>query len=625
MNPRSLRRLAADHANLHNNDLPPNYLFDPKVDPSSDLTVLDILLAGPQSTPYEAGLFKLHLSIPPTYPTDPPKAFFRTKIFHPNIEPETGAVCVETLKRDWSSSLTFRDVLVTISCLLVQPNPSSALNAEAGMLLEQQGGTGWEGFEKRAKLMTKLQAGVPGPLREAVHEAQRRGEEPPSEKEKEKERQELERKDSAFEDAVSTTTTDRAEKLKKRRRDCTAARCMMGLQDAAPRGRRTRTPSPHLPPAQTRRPPARPFVVQSAADDVFGGIRLAPSRHQTPRLQQNIDQDSDTDFQNGDQENNADSLIATKPILQPTPVPHHAPPIPLGELSIADDFDTTIEDDTLDSEYPPSPKKSPVKQRNASLEHYAEPGPPSPRKESPRKKTLDNEDPPSPRKQSPAKQRRTVFHHDPTLDNSFFAPSSRPAFFRAESSRTAAVRALESGNLFFTPDSNNNNSSSSQHMHLALLSTQTPAGTVHTPAINDTFEDSEFEVSFEVLRQSERKKKNLLSSPPKRKMGRRVLGKTKILAPERDVFSPRLHSSSEWGLDDTVSQFANGLKVPAAPSRKKSSPKVEKPKSPRAVKSAEDKRKEQLEKKMWRLCGGDLEKWNRGDFGGFIKVKASRW
>lgn len=517
------------------------------------------------------------------------------------------------------------------------------------MLLEQQGGTGWEGFEKRAKLMTKLQAGVPRELREAVTEAQRRGEEPQSDKEKEKERQELERKDSAFDDAVSNTTTDRAEKLKKRRRDFTAARAMMGMvgmQDAAPRGRGTRTPSPDLPPAQTRRPPPRPFVVQSAADDVFGGIRLAPSRHHTPRLQQNDDQDSDTDLRDGDQENNADPLIATKPILHPSPVRHHAPPIPLGELSIADDFDTTIEDDTLESEYPPSPKKSPVKQTNPSHEHYAEPGPPSPRKESPRKKILDHEYPPSPKKQSPTKQRRTAFEHDSALDNNLFAPSSRPAFFRAESSRTAAVRGLGGANLFFTPDSNNNNnndndSSSSQHMHPALLSTQTPAGTVHTPVIDDSFEDSEFEVSFEVLRQSERKKKNLLSSPPKRKMGRGVLGKTKILAPERDVFSPRLDSSSEWGVDDSIFQSAapvlaapiDGFKVPAVPSRKRSSPKVErvkspkveKPKSPRAVKSAEDKRKEQLEKKMWKLCGGDLEKWNRGDFGGFLKVKASRW
>ncbi|KAL5116746.1 hypothetical protein ACEQ8H_005358 [Pleosporales sp. CAS-2024a] len=171
MNSKSLRRLAADHASLHTAGLPPNYLFPPAHD-ASELTSLDILLAGPVGTPYQNGVWRLHLDIPPTYPTAPPTAQFRTRLWHPNIDEATGAVCVETLKRDWSSTLKLRDVLVTISCLLIQPNPASALNEAAGKLASED----WDAFCRRAKLMTEIHAAVPNNIATQVKEAQMRGE-----------------------------------------------------------------------------------------------------------------------------------------------------------------------------------------------------------------------------------------------------------------------------------------------------------------------------------------------------------------------------------------------------------------------------------------------------------------
>jgi ubiquitin-conjugating enzyme E2 S len=175
-NSKSLRRLAADHGSLHTAGLPPNYLFPPSYD-SSELTSLDILLAGPVGTPYSSGVWRLHLEIPPTYPTAPPTAQFRTRLWHPNIDEATGAVCVETLKRDWSSALKLRDVLVTISCLLIQPNPASALNEAAGKLASED----WDGFCRRAKLMTEIHAAVPHDIAKEVKEAQMRGEDIPLE------------------------------------------------------------------------------------------------------------------------------------------------------------------------------------------------------------------------------------------------------------------------------------------------------------------------------------------------------------------------------------------------------------------------------------------------------------
>ena len=131
------------------------------------------MLTGPQGTPYTDGLWKLHLKIPSDYPKSPPKAAFKTKIYHPNVEESTGSVCLDTLKRDWQPKLTLRDILITISCLLINPNPDSALNSEAGKLLQED----FESFARKARLMTSIHARIPPNLRSAAIEARTRGEE----------------------------------------------------------------------------------------------------------------------------------------------------------------------------------------------------------------------------------------------------------------------------------------------------------------------------------------------------------------------------------------------------------------------------------------------------------------
>lgn len=143
-----------------------------KEDSFADLTSLSVLIAGPEGTSYAAGVFHLDLKIPTTYPQSPPVAHFRTKIFHPNVDPATGAVCVDTLKRDWKAELTLCDVLVTITCLLVCPNPASALNAEAGQLMEED----FKEFGRKAQLWARMHATVPAHLKTAVEEARNRGE-----------------------------------------------------------------------------------------------------------------------------------------------------------------------------------------------------------------------------------------------------------------------------------------------------------------------------------------------------------------------------------------------------------------------------------------------------------------
>jgi ubiquitin-conjugating enzyme E2 S len=60
----------------------------------------------------------------------------------------------------------------TISCLLIHPNPDSALNSAAGALLQED----YDAFAKHARLMTSIHAPIPPNLRDAVLEAKRTGE-----------------------------------------------------------------------------------------------------------------------------------------------------------------------------------------------------------------------------------------------------------------------------------------------------------------------------------------------------------------------------------------------------------------------------------------------------------------
>ena len=64
----------------------------------------------------------------------------------------TGAICVNTLKKDWTPETTFAHVLSVIRCLLIIPFPESSLNDEAGKLFMDS----YTEYAKRAKLMADV-------------------------------------------------------------------------------------------------------------------------------------------------------------------------------------------------------------------------------------------------------------------------------------------------------------------------------------------------------------------------------------------------------------------------------------------------------------------------------------
>jgi ubiquitin-conjugating enzyme E2 S len=352
---------------------------------------LDVLLAGPTHTPFAAGLWKLHLNIPPTYPQQPPTAHFRTPIFHPNVDPQTGGVCVETLKRDWDSSYTLSHVLQTINCLLIQPNPDSALNAEAGALLQES----YDVFARRAELMTSINATIPQAMRAAAVEAQSRGQDP----------------------------IDEAPVRK--RRTIAQTRAKAAVSQAPPAVAPIRRAAP---PAAAPPPPSRPFVFQASNDDIFGHRQITPTNHardaEDDRTKTTTDDENMTD---ADQEN--DRLRSPQklhtPLLSATPRRPHGAAVPLGEL-IMDE--TEMEDGEANDD-------SPSKNHKINSDNYGNLNDVATTTDfsSDEEMTSEPEYPPSPRKnssppKSPAKKRlvqNPPRHHLNTLLSSSHAESSR--------------------------------------------------------------------------------------------------------------------------------------------------------------------------------------------------------
>jgi ubiquitin-protein ligase len=80
------------------------------------------IVVGPPDTPFEGGFFRFTVTIPPTYPMDPPK--FKTEIpvrLHPNLY-KFGKVCLSILgtwgNMEWSPLLTLEKVLMTIQGIM---------------------------------------------------------------------------------------------------------------------------------------------------------------------------------------------------------------------------------------------------------------------------------------------------------------------------------------------------------------------------------------------------------------------------------------------------------------------------------------------------------------------------
>eukprot|EP00744_Colponema_vietnamica_P026684 GILI01039666.1.p1 GENE.GILI01039666.1~~GILI01039666.1.p1 ORF type:complete len:151 (+),score=10.04 GILI01039666.1:48-500(+) len=119
----------------------------------SDMYNWRATVIGASDSPYEGGVFHLSISFPDGYPFKPPKVLFTTKVYHPNIS-STGQISLDVLSDCWSPALSIYKVLLSIYCLLADPNADDNLSPEVAQVYK----TNKRLFEETAKDWTKQYA-----------------------------------------------------------------------------------------------------------------------------------------------------------------------------------------------------------------------------------------------------------------------------------------------------------------------------------------------------------------------------------------------------------------------------------------------------------------------------------
>jgi len=92
----------------------------------SNMTHWQATIFGPEDTPYHGGIFYLDIQFTNEYPFKPPRVFFKTPIYHCNINRQ-GGICLDILKDNWSPALNISKLLLSICSLLAEANPNDPL------------------------------------------------------------------------------------------------------------------------------------------------------------------------------------------------------------------------------------------------------------------------------------------------------------------------------------------------------------------------------------------------------------------------------------------------------------------------------------------------------------------
>ena len=107
----------------------------------------EVLIEGPQGSPYEGFKFSLDVDFPEQFPFKFPLFKFRTPIHHPNIK--EGLICQEMLgEKEWLPNKKVQDILEIILGMLAHPDTTSAINMEAAGQVKE--GTFFKAARERA-------------------------------------------------------------------------------------------------------------------------------------------------------------------------------------------------------------------------------------------------------------------------------------------------------------------------------------------------------------------------------------------------------------------------------------------------------------------------------------------
>lgn len=104
----------------------------------SDADCVYVMIHGPAETPYEGGNYWLRMMITKDYPFKSPSVIFLTPIFHPNVEFESGSICLDAINEQWTPVFNFERIFtIMIPQLLTYPNPDDPFHLYAASLMSK--------------------------------------------------------------------------------------------------------------------------------------------------------------------------------------------------------------------------------------------------------------------------------------------------------------------------------------------------------------------------------------------------------------------------------------------------------------------------------------------------------
>ena len=151
-----IRKFIKDN-NLEENYIEPNNSFlgilDIKYFINQKPYTLEIVMKGPNDTPYQNGVYFLTLQFPENYPSKKPEIRFKNKIYHLNVNPSNGRI---VLYDNWKgfSSITTAELLVGIYLFFIYQNPDSPYSGA----MAREFTSNREEFNRKAEEWKKLYA-----------------------------------------------------------------------------------------------------------------------------------------------------------------------------------------------------------------------------------------------------------------------------------------------------------------------------------------------------------------------------------------------------------------------------------------------------------------------------------